>query len=127
MDATVIEEIANQLGMAVDQAGAFVTNTLTQYAGLQTLQSIIGLILTIVVTIACVVILVAYYKHVNKMAENDSIYKEWELHGDIAICAFACVLLVILATAALTTFLYHALGWHFFPEAMLLDMALAKM
>lgn len=126
MDATVIEEIANQLGMAVDQAGAFVTNILPQYAGLQMLQNIIGLSVATIVIIACIVVFVAYYKYVNKRAENDTRYEEWERRSDINRCALVCGLIGIFAIAGIFIFLYHALGWHFFPEAMLLDMALTK-
>lgn len=34
MDSTVIQEIANQLGIAVDDAGAFIQQYLPQYASL---------------------------------------------------------------------------------------------
>lgn len=38
MDSTVIQEIANQLGMAVDQAGQFITEHLPEFAGLKVVQ-----------------------------------------------------------------------------------------
>lgn len=40
MDDSVIQEIANQLGMAVDQAGQFIQEQLPNFAALQAVKSV---------------------------------------------------------------------------------------
>lgn len=126
MDATVIEEIANQLGMAVDTAAQFIADILPQYAGLQMLQNTIWLSVATIAIIACIAVFAAYRKLANKRAENDTSYTEWERRNDIQVCAFACGVIGFFAIAGFFACLYGALGWHLFPEAMLLDMALER-
>lgn len=132
MDATVIEEIANQLGMAVDQAGTFVTNILPQYAGLQTMGSVMIAIVGVIVIVACIVSFKIACSYTAKRVEDEkndkSYYKydESERRKTLMYVAIPCVIFGVAAIAMFFIGLYDALGWHFFPEAMLLDMALAK-
>ncbi|MCU7584568.1 hypothetical protein N1614_04295 [Adlercreutzia muris] len=136
MDATVIEEIAKQLGMAVDQAAAFVSANLPAYAGLKAMQAAVPLaivwsLVLLFALIAAVSLSLAARERRKCMAEDDrprwhSTHK-WENYTDAAVAAIAAsVGAVFLVIAVLVTAVCvpEFVGWQQYPEAMLIDMAL---
>lgn len=134
MDSTVIQEIANQLGMAVDQAGQFVTEHLPAFAGLKVIQNVVPLVIVwalfFVLLIAALIALTIAVKARNKDNEDgDKMWSNRDLDDYASfwiyafVGAFAVVALII---AAITTgcVVPDIIGWSNYPEAMLLDMAL---
>lgn len=142
MDATLIQEIANQLGMAVDQAGQFITDNLPQFAGMKVMYATVPLVIVWalfgIITIAALVPLciAAFSRHkaIKKKEEdreNESYggyYRtDWDNYnsfyvffilGIIAICS---LLIAAIATACLAP---EIVGWSNYPDAMLIDMAI---
>lgn len=136
---TVIQEIANQLGMAVDQAGKFIQEQLPNFAALKVVQSSVPLYVTIgffiVVTIACAIS--TFIRHKEYKAELEDwknaetsvwskrpYFIEDYLGITIIISASVSALLLISVVVELLLFLPDIIGWSNYPEAMLIDMAL---
>ena len=111
MDATVIEEIAEQFGMAVGEASKFIEGILPQYAGLQALESAVELVIFVPLLALAVFGFVRAIKVENKCEE------EYFIVGALGILCF-----VLLIAVGIVTF--EVLGWALFPEAKLLDMAI---
>lgn len=125
MEVTVIEEIANQLGMAVDSTGDFITTMLPQYAGLKTLESGMVAFGCLIVIIVCAIIFkVCYAKYMKEKAEGSK--SHLFLDDDLFTYSVACGIPAAVALVMLLIFMYKALGWLFFPEAMLIDMVLME-
>lgn len=149
MDSSVIEEIANQLGMAVDQAGAFITEQLPAFAALKVMQNEVPLMIVgLLFVIATIVSFVGVYKAVKCAKSERKLYKEdreksiekigygISNHGYktepsdhdsflvfLYVGVVAAFLLVFLVVTALIT-VPDIIGWSNYPEAMLIDMAL---
>lgn len=126
MDSTVIEEIAKQLGMAVDQAGQFISEHLPDYAALKCMQAtvsiwqcwVVCLLFLIPFVISAIVLRKAYKKHTR--CHLDDFISFW-------VSMFSGVLLVIavIFSVVITGFnLTDAIGWANYPEAMLIDKAI---
>lgn len=144
MDSTVIQEIANQLGMAADQAGQFITDQLPAFAGLKAMQAAVPLIIVWVLFALCVIVslsaLFICYKAMKKeklrykkdKEEEKSVYKcdyktdlEDYTSGYVFIFAGIAALVVLVFAIIMTGFLAPKIyGWSNYPEAMLIDMAL---
>lgn len=130
MDSTVIEEIAKQLGMAVDQAGQFVASNLPAYAMLKATQSITTVVAAWgIVLVFAIITLVSFLclKRVRSKGVKGTYGFNWDGYPQgfvmgIAgtICAVS-LLIVIPMTAANVA---DIVGWQQYPEAMLIDMAL---
>lgn len=127
MDDTVIREIANQLGMATDQAAQFIETYLPQYASLKvmldTAYCIIALVVFVMLLIAFLVIHSIYEK---REANPDILSYENEgyefasiIAGSSAVVSFI-VLIVICAVLV-----PDAIAWSQFPEAQLINQAIA--
>lgn len=126
MDASVIEEIANQLGMAVDQAGMFITEHLPEFAALKVVQAttpvVIGWGIVAILAIITVVSFVIFYKAYTK--------QEYAMPGDfvsayIWSCSLAVLVIVVFIVILITgNCVPDIIGWSNYPEAMLIDMAL---
>lgn len=143
MDGTVIQEIANQLGMAVDQAGQFVTTYLPDYAALKCMQCTVPLAILSVVTllliaaslVALVVFIRAYCQEREKGRSESRV--RWT-RGKPDVSDFGsfwvffwtgCSAVVLLVALAITLgqFVPRIVGWQSYPEAMLIDQAIKAM
>lgn len=139
MDSTVIQEIANQLGMAVDQAGQFITEQLPGFATLKVLQLSVPLYVAAVASIILLVpwIIALYFTHKQRKsdAEGKSEYRYsnyefsagWSDYSPfwVFICfAAANLVAVIVLIALMAVNVPQIIGWQNYPEAMLIDMAL---
>lgn len=148
MDSTVIQEIADQLGMAADQAGQFIVEQLPNYAVLKASQ--LGISLAVMWSLFVVLAAVSltsiylcstwskkakadekeYEKELreSRWSSSDKIFKT-DIKDYIAYPVFAItgsiailVLFVdIFATIIMAPDLY---GWVMYPESMLIDMAI---
>lgn len=139
MDGTIIQEIADQLGMAVDQAGQFITTYLPDYAALKCMQctvpiailSVVTLLTVIASLISLAVFLKAYGREKGKGAENSRV--RW-MRGKPLVDDFGsswvffvtgCVAVVLLLALAITigNLVPQVIGWQSYPEAMLIEQA----
>ena len=144
MDSTVIQEIANQLGMAVDQAGQFIQDQLPQFAALKVMQAAVPMIIAwalfamlVIVSLICLAVCAHYRRKEIDRRETDNNITYWERHsryrtdwddynsfiafGYIGIASLLVMVCAIFITAFCAPELY---GWSNYPEAMLIDMAL---
>lgn len=142
MNETVIQEIANQLGLAVDQAGQFISTYLPQFAAVQVIQLTTHIITCavffILFLIPAIISIWITYKHRKSDIEGDnerrySKYRSnenWDSYNSFcwfstfaAIAGF-CLITLILVSA------FHVpqiIGWSNYPEAMLIQMALGNL
>lgn len=139
MDGTIIQEIADQLGMAVDQAGQFITTYLPEYAALKCMQCTVPLAILSVVTlllvtaslVALVVFLRAYCQEKEKgRSESRVLWTRGKPDvgefGSFRVffwtgCAAVAMLLALGIT--LGDLVPQIVGWQSYPEAMLIDQA----
>lgn len=113
MDSTVVQEIANQLGMAVDQAGKFIQEQLPNYAALKIIQLSCPLyILGILAFISLIISIVSYL--ITRNIDNDVCF----ISGAVFVVCFIIFVIVLLNSLA------QIIGWQEYPQAMLIDMAL---
>lgn len=131
MDSTVIQEIANQLGMAADQAGMFITEQLPNYAALKMMQSLVPLViiwtLFAIAAIASLIALAVCYKARKKAINGESDNTDWNYFDSFIVFAFigAIALFIAFIGVCVTGFTVpEIIGWSNYPEAMLIDMAL---
>lgn len=136
MDPTVIEEIAEQLGMAADQAGQFVAENLPDFAALKATQCAVPLVafLSLVVILILVAIVSGVLlakarakkrlKYENGRIKNlddwDSNISFWILFGSLVILGITILFSFLFVPSCIT----GLIGWQQYPEAMLIDMAL---
>lgn len=116
MNEKVIEEIANQLGIAVDQASQFLAQIIPQYAGLQALNcgtwTVAALILAV---IAAVVAKIGFKKYKEcKYCDEETWF--WVVAISLTVGAFA--------TAGFLYFAQQVAGWLLFPDAKVMEMAI---
>lgn len=131
MDSTVIQEIANQLGMAVDQAGQFITEQLPAFAALKVVQCIVPLVIAwvvfLVLAIVAITAIAMTSKSVKKAEEKHSWRSDYEDYFSFYVFVFAGVLALValfVATIVSACAIPDIIGWSQYPEAMLIDMAL---
>lgn len=136
MDSTVIEEIAEQLGVAVDQAGQFIAENLPDFAALKAMQcagplAAFLVLIAIPILVAIVSgILLAKAKAKERLKYENGRIKDlngWESYRSFWILVAALFILgvVILVSIALVpSYITDLIGWQQYPEAMLIDMAL---
>lgn len=118
MNEKVIEEIANQLGIAVDQASQVLVQIIPQYAGLQVLNYGIWTVATLIlVVVAAVVVKIGFKKY----EECDCSYEEEMWLWIIGIS----LLVGAIATAAFLYFAQQSAGWLLFPDAKIMEMVLS--
>lgn len=140
MDSTVIQEIANQLGMAVDSAGAFIADNLPAYASLKAMQALVpiaivgGILLALLlVALVAALLLRSFLKRDRADGINRGLFDgggtvvSSEDYISMWVVLFALVL--ALATFIVLTFVVLAqlsdlIGWSSYPQAMLIDSAL---
>lgn len=137
MDSTVIQEIADQLGMAVEQAGQCITEHLPEFAAMKAMQAAFPMILIwslagILVIVSLVSLAIcAYYKREKTNEGREDGYKyyraDWDDFISFYVFAFAGIGALLIIFVGLITTLFYApdlYGWSNYPEAMLIDMAL---
>lgn len=107
MEPKVIEEIAEQLGMAVGEAAKFVEGILPQYAGLQAMENGVLAVFAAVVFAACAAVSLKVVKTCS----------DWS-----ALIVTVPIGLMALLFAVLSGI--DAIGWALFPDAKLLGMAI---
>lgn len=122
MDATVIEEIANQLGMAVDTAAQFIADILPKYAGLMVWERTMPCVLLAVLFVICIIACVKYAKWALKKWPEATIDDQ----EAIVILSIGAAITLVFITLLLMHNITVMGSWHLFPEAMLLDMALER-
>lgn len=141
MDSTVIQEIAYQLGMAVDQAGQFITEQLPAFAGLKVMQITVGLttawVCFLIPAIVSFVALFVAAKHRKSDREHrgEDGYKPYGIYSGcdysdhepfwvFVIAGIVAVIVFVIAVSLTAVNLPNAIGWSDYPQAMLIDMAL---
>lgn len=136
MDPTVIEEIAEQLGMAADQAGQFVAENLPDFAALKAMQCagplvaflVLIAILMLVAITAGIVLAKARAKERLKYENGQTkLQNSWDDYISFWILAPALLFLGIVFMISLVvvpSVVTDLVGWQQYPEAMLIDMAL---
>ena len=119
----VIEEIANQLGIAVDQASQFLVQIIPQYAELQMLNYGILAVAALILVIIAVVVAKIGFKEYRECAGSDDI---WHCIDDTTWFWVTLTSLTIgaVATAAFLYFTQQVAGWLLFPDAKVVEMAL---
>lgn len=129
MDATVIEEIAKQLGMAVGEAAEFTEEILPQYAGLQVLDNIIPAVACLVMFIVSVFSIARSIGAMKKLEKEEAAERKgyWLSRGvfddhveKILLWGVAMLVFAIFGGICIG----DALGWAIFPDAKLLEMAI---
>lgn len=126
MDSTVIQEIANQLGIAADDASALIQQYLPQYAGLQIFYNVMGVIISAVIIAITVVIGRKVFIHKRDRIEKMGCI-ERIVYGDD--CTFAIVVSAIIVAVFMIAIVFdirNIIGWTVFPEASLIDMVLSS-
>lgn len=138
---TVIQEIANQLGMAVDQAGQFITEQLPNFAAIKVVQNVTTLVIVAVALIACAAAVILSYRFNTKSYMNHNYYKKeeileethywcsayrWEFASFYVLVFFAILAIIsfLCAIFVCADAIPNIIGWSNYPEAMLIDMAL---
>lgn len=117
MDSTVIEEIAEQLGMAVDQASAFIADHLPDYAAMMATRAMFPIQFGVVLLLVLSAVAVLSYVLSGGNSDNDFF---------VMSSVGAVVLFVLLA---IYVFIVgpDIVGWSQYPEAMLIDKVLGHL
>ncbi len=130
MDATIVQEIANQLGMAVDATSEWLSATLPLYAGYRTAVAVAWTIISAVVVVVSLLAAVVLYRRTNAaIARENEGSNRWKSHDwfdhpvpyviiiALAICAVIFLIPLFVNIDALVR-------WSLFPEGATLDMVL---
>lgn len=133
MDANTVQEIANQLGIGVDQIFQY----LPAYAQVKIMGWVIPMIAGIVTVIVSAIVFLCSYKRYNKYnnaywKENDK-EKELEYNTKKNICLGICVVFGVIGSLVLIGILIAIpcciepiIGWSTSPELMLLKSLIPK-
>lgn len=111
MGSTVIQEIANQLGIAVDDVNVLIQQYLPQYAKLQIIYNVISAIMWSVFII--VTVIMAYKMFIHQQHDHCGDYGTITIVVSTIIIAFFIINLVCNVG--------NTIGWATFPEASLID------
>lgn len=97
---TVVQEIANQLGIAVDQTGQFITTYLPQYAALQSMRSAVIIGIVFLGFIISFVAFIVFYKLSTKSYQDSDISDYFEaafmVAGLIALSLFVVIIICLI-------------------------------
>lgn len=136
---TVIQEVANQLGIAVNQAGQFIAEYLPAYASLQIMKG--SIVLATIWMGACVLLALAitFFAITFRQRKSDLMgvsekryslssftcdFDDYSLFWAFLFCLVVFIILLVFAAAETCIMLPNIIGWQNYPEAMLIDMAL---
>lgn len=126
MNETVIQEIANQLGIATDKAADFIQTYLPQYATLNVIQNVIGLSVLAIVIIVFSIFLYCAYRHyaaryVKRYGEKCYFFK----YVDESLGAFIALIVLYTMIAffgfCIAFVIPDTIGWIMYPEAQLIS------
>ena len=125
---TVIEEIASQLGIAVDQAGQFISDYLPQYAAMRAAHSLTYLSLWALALTISIAIFIVVFKHVRHMGIDDI---EKNVNNMVVTLFLVCIGIVIIFLIAVgfmsvPGWISNFIEWSNFPEAKLINMVLNR-
>lgn len=138
MEATVIQEVANQLGLAADQAGQFITEHLPAFASMKVVQawSAIGGMASVVV-LFCAISLIALAIAVKqrnadrlRIKEQGYSYCQSRKLDDYTpffvsiVSAAVALMFMVFFVMLLSSCIPTIIGWQNYPDAMLIDMAI---
>lgn len=122
MEDTVIKEIANQLGMAVDQTGQFITTYLPQYAALRMWSDAFTLFILLLVTVILGVVAAKLYKHYKALEAEG----KWNSFDEYAMVAgVVSLFFAVIFLGASVVLVPNIIGWACFPEAQLIREAMS--
>lgn len=148
MDNSVIEEIAKQLGMAVDQAGQFITEHLPEFAAMKAMYAAVPLVIAGVMLLIAVgvtsVALRSIVKNVkaekaryesDKAESQDRGIRIYECNYKMNVKDYDSVYVVMFGGIGILFVLFvsifaslvlvpELIGWLNYPDAMLINMAL---
>lgn len=131
MDSTVIEEIAKQLGMAVDQAGQFIASNLPAYAMLKATQSITTIAAAWSIVLVCAIITLVSFlclKRVRSKGIKGDYGFAWSGYSQGFVMALAgtiCAVSLLIVIPITAINVADIIGWQQYPEAMLINMAIS--
>ena len=139
MDQTIIQEIADQLGIAVDNVGTFIETYLPQYAALKSMQMSVGIYFGIGVTLLFLLLTIIWIIIINKVKvrkndytdervpmHNSYNYSEFSVWGLMALAGVFLVALIFTIVYSVI-FVPQIIGWNEYPQAMLIDMVSSKL
>lgn len=124
MDTIVIQEIANQLGMEVDQASQFITEQLLNYAALQILRGISSISLCIAILLASSIVLYLSLMSLLKATHAEKDFIDMVIPLTLSIVFAIAVLAELIVLVILLSNIPNIIGWINYPESMLIDKAL---
>lgn len=136
MDSTVIEEIAEQLGMAVDQAGQFIAENLPDFAALKAMQCawplvaflvLIAILMLVAIAAGIVLAKARAKERLEYETGQTKFHDSWDDYISFWILAVALLFLgivIIFSFLFVPSVVTDLIGWQQYPEAMLIDMAL---
>ena len=125
MEPKVIEEIAEQLGMAVSEASKFVEGILPQYAGLQAMENGVLAVFALVVFAACAAVALKSVKAIADLKKQKLGYYEYSDKADPLWTAFAIACPIGFAAMIFAVVSgIEAIDWALFPDAKLVEMAI---
>ena len=120
MEETVIQEISEQLGMAVDQTGQFISTYLPQYAALRIWTDAFTLFVLLFITATLAFAATRLYKH-HEALEADG---KWSDFDDFAtFVGIASLFGLVIFLIAAIFLVPNIIGWACFPEAQLIREA----
>ncbi len=130
MDATIVQEIANQLGVAVEATSEWLSVTLPLYAGYRTVVAVTWIAISTIAIAASLLVAALLYRRTNAAIarKNESRVRygsyDWE---DYPLPFTAITALAICAAIFLIPLLINIdtlVRWSFYPEGATLDMVL---
>lgn len=126
MDDTAIKEIADQLGIAVDQAAQFITTYLPQYASLKTMFCVSYCVIAASVFLILLVAFCVAWR-IYAVREKDPNISSWENENwdwaTTMLGIFAGIMFVVMVITV-AVYVPQALAWSQFPEAQLINEAI---
>lgn len=121
MESTVIQEIANQLGMAVDEASKFIETYLPDFAMVQAINAAAPVAMTVTLLIFAIVLSIIYFR----IGCYNVFFKKVVVDNeDAAFILIALGVIFIIFAICASVFIPQIIGWLNYPEAMLINMAL---
>lgn len=131
MDETVIEKIAEQLGIAADKATQFLGQIIPQYAGMRAFDSFsVGLCFLIAALFFYIAARFLYLNSKTWVVSDDMGYDEKEEAEKNYFCSlvgfFVCTVLGVLFLLVTISSICDTISWLCFPEAHVFQMVLNK-
>ena len=140
MNETIIQEIANQLGMAVDQAGKFIAEHLPDYAALKCMQCYVPItilasltLLVVVASLASLAFFLRAYRTEKAKGKDSSFYSgyrgcvcedKFKSFWVFTWTGITAIVLIIALAVKLSCIVPEIIGWQSYPDAMLIDKAI---